>query len=144
MAKKKRILIIEDDEDMRFLLKDFFVEEGFDVDHVEKGTYAFRKLLTESFALIITDIRMPGFNGFDILTGLKKLQPETHIIVITAFGGEEVQRRAYEMGATVYLEKPICFDELRELIYKMISLKRENNKGVRDGWNSNCISREAI
>jgi DNA-binding response OmpR family regulator len=123
MAKKERILIIEDDEDMRFLLKDFFVEEGFDVDHVEKGTYAFRKLLTESFALIITDIRMPGFNGFDILTGLKKLQPETPIIVITAFGGEEVQRRAYEMGATAYLEKPINFHELRKLIHKMFSLK---------------------
>jgi DNA-binding NtrC family response regulator len=57
----------------------------------------------------------------DILPGLKKLQPETPVIVITAFGGEEVQHRAYEMGATVYLEKPICFDELRELIHGMIS-----------------------
>jgi len=125
MDKKKRILIIEDDEEMRFLMKDFFVGEGFEVEHVEKGTYAFRKLMTESFALIITDIRLPGFNGLDILPGLKKLQPETPIIVITAFGDQEVQNRAYEMGATAYLEKPICFDELRELIHGMISPKEK-------------------
>ena len=126
---KKRVLIIEDDEEMRSLLKDFFEEEGYETDSVEKGTYAVRKLMTDSFALIITDIRMPGFTGLDILPGLRKLQPETPIIVITAFGSEEVQRRAYERGATMYLEKPIHFHELRELIHKMVSLKRKNGKG---------------
>jgi len=144
MAEKERILIIQDDEEMGFSLKDFFITEGFEVEHVEKGAYPFRKLMTESFALIITDIRMPGFNGFDILTGLKKLQPETPIIVITAFGGEEVQRRAYEMGATVYLEKPIDFDDLRELIHKMIPQRKKNQRGVTNGRNSNCLPREAI
>lgn len=143
MVKKKRILIIEDDEEMGFSLKDFFMKEGFEVEHVEKGTYAFRKLMTEPFALIITDIRLPGFSGLDILPGLKKLRPETPIIVVTAFGGEEVQRRAYEMGATVYLEKPIDLHELRELIHKMIPLRKENEQGVTNGRNSNYLPREA-
>jgi len=67
---KKRILIVEDDEEMRSLLKDFIEEEGYEADSVEKGTYAFRKLMADSFALIITDIRMPGFSGLDILPGL--------------------------------------------------------------------------
>jgi DNA-binding response OmpR family regulator len=64
---KKRILIVEDDEEMRSLLKDF-IEEEYEADSVEKGTYAFRKLMADSFALIITDIRVPG--GLDILPGL--------------------------------------------------------------------------
>ena len=144
MGAKKRILIIEDDEEMRSLLKDFIEHQGFEADCEEKGTYALRKLMTESFALIISDIRMSGFNGLDILTGLRKLQPEIPIIVITAFGGEAVQREAYEKGATVYLEKPIDFHELKKLIHKMISLRKENERRVKNGRNSNCFPWEAV
>ncbi len=120
-----RILIIEDDEEMRSLLKDFVEEEGYEADSVEKGTYAFRKLMVESFDLIITDIRMPGFSGLEILPGLKKLQPDTPIIVITAFGSEEVYRRALERGADAYLEKPVQLLNLRTLIHKMINSKEK-------------------
>jgi DNA-binding response OmpR family regulator len=120
---KKKILIIEDDEEMRSLLKDFFKEEGYETDSVEKGTYAFKKLLTESFALIITDIRMPGFSGLEIIPGLKKFQPDTPIVAITAFGGEEVHLRALERGADAYLEKPVHLLQLRTLIHKMINSK---------------------
>ena len=118
---KKRILVIEDDEEMRALLKDFFTEEGFETDSVSNGSEAFRKLVKESFALVITDIRMPGLTGLDILPGIRKLQPEVPIIVITAFGSEEIRDRAMARGATSYLEKPIHFHNLRTLIHEMFS-----------------------
>ena len=117
---KKRILIIEDDEEMRSLLEDFFEEDGFEIDSVSNGSEAFRKIARESFNLIITDIRMPGLTGLDILPGIRKLQPEVSIIVITAFGSEEVHRKALDRGATAYLEKPILFNKLRTLIHEMI------------------------
>jgi len=120
---KKRILIIEDDEEMRSLLKDFFEEEGFEIDSVSNGSDAFRILVRELFDLVITDHRMPGLTGLDILPGIKKLQPETPIIVITAFGSKEVHHRAMERGATAYLEKPLHFHELRTMIHEIISLK---------------------
>ncbi len=85
------------------------------------GSEAFRKLAKESFDLIITDVRMPGLTGLDILPGVRKLQPEASIIVITAFGSEEVCRRAFERGATAYLEKPIHFHKLRTLIHEIVS-----------------------
>jgi DNA-binding response OmpR family regulator len=122
---KKRILIIEDDEEMRSLLKDLFEEEGFETDSVEKGTYAFKKLMTESFALIITDIRMPGFSGLEILPELKKFQPDTPIVVITAFGGEGVHLKALERGADAYLEKPVPLLQLRTLVHEMINPKEK-------------------
>jgi DNA-binding response OmpR family regulator len=115
-----RVLIIEDDEEMRSLLKDFFVEEGFDTDSVSKGYDALGMLGKKSFDLVITDIRMPGLTGLDILPRIKKLQPSISIIIITVFGSEEVRRRAYERGATLYLEKPIQFQKLRELIHQMV------------------------
>ena len=117
---KKRILVVEDDEEMRSLLKDFFTEEGFETDSVSNGSDAFRKLVKESFVLVITDIRMPGLTGLDILPGIRKLQPEVPIIVITAFGSEEVRQRALERGATAYLEKPVHFNTLRNLVSEMV------------------------
>jgi DNA-binding response OmpR family regulator len=63
---------------------------------------------------------MPGLTGLDILPRIRKIQPGVSIIMITAFGSEEVRRRAYERGATLYLEKPIHFQELRELIHQMV------------------------
>ena len=117
---KKRILVVEDDAEMRSLLKDFFEEEGFEIDSVSNGSEAFRRIAREPFDLIITDIRMPGLTGLDILPGIKKLQPEVSIIVITAFGSEEVRRKALERGATAYLEKPILFNKLRTLVHEMV------------------------
>jgi len=117
---KKRILVIEDDAEMRSLLKDFLEEDGFEIDSVNNGSEAFRTIAREPFDLIITDIRMPGLTGLDILPGMKKLQPEISIIVITAFGSEEVRRKAFDRGATAYLEKPILFNKLRTLVHEMV------------------------
>ena len=100
-----RILIVEDDEEMRSLLKDFLEEEGFETDSVSNGSDAFRKIVKEPFNLIITDIRMPGLTGLDILPGIRKLRPEASIIVITAFGSEEVYRRSFERGASWLFRK---------------------------------------
>ena len=120
---KKRILIVEDDEETRALLKDTIEDEGYKTASVNNGSEAFRKLAKESFDLIVTDVRMPGLTGLDILPRIKKLQPDAPIIVITAFGTEEVQRKALERGANAYLEKPIHFSELRALIHDMFSKK---------------------
>ena len=126
---KKRVLIIEDDLEMRSLIKDFIEEEGYEADSVERGTYAFKKLLAEPFDLIITDIRMPGFSGLDILPDLRKLKPDISIMVITAFGSEEVNYKALQRGANAYLEKPIQLEKLSALIHEMFSLKEKMVKG---------------
>jgi CheY-like chemotaxis protein len=117
-----RILIIEDDEEMRSLLKDLLEDEGYQTESADNGSEAFGKLAREYFDLIITDIRMPGLTGLDILPGIRRLQPGIPIIVITAFGSEEVHRKALERGATAYMEKPVHIHQLGELIHQMISL----------------------
>jgi len=122
---RKRILVIEDDEEMRSLLIDFIEGEGFEADSASNGSEALRKLVREHFDLIVTDVRMPGLTGLDILPGIKKLQPETSIIVITAFGSEEIHRKAVERGATAYLEKPIPLLHLRKLIHEMVSSREK-------------------
>jgi two-component system response regulator (stage 0 sporulation protein F) len=63
---------------------------------------------------------MPGFSGLDILPELRRLQPNTPIIVITAFGGEEICQKALLRGADAYLEKPVHLLKLRTLIHNLI------------------------
>jgi DNA-binding response OmpR family regulator len=123
------VLIIEDDEEMRSLLKDFFVEEGLETDSVSNGYDAVGILVKKRFDLVITDIRIPGLTGLDILPRIKKIQPEVAVIVITAFGAEEVRRKAFERGANAYFEKPIHFQELRDLIHDVILTKEKRVGG---------------
>jgi DNA-binding NtrC family response regulator len=126
----KRVLIIEDDEGMRSLLKDFLEEEGYAADVAKDGLEVFRKISQGAFDLVITDIRMPGISGLDILSAIKKFQPELSVIIITAFGGEEVYQRSLARGADGYLEKPIHFDKLRTLINDLVSAKVKGNEGT--------------
>jgi CheY-like chemotaxis protein len=120
---KKSILIIEDDDEMRSLLKDF-IEEGYTIESVNNGLEAIEKLVRQPFDLIITDIRVSGLTGLDILPRLKKFQPDVSIIVITAFGGKRASRRAFEKGATAYIGKPIDLQKLKQMIHRLISLRK--------------------
>ena len=125
----KRVLIIEDDEGMGSLLKDFLEEEGYAADVANDGLEVFRKISQGAFDLVITDIRMPGLSGLDILSAIKKFQPQLPVIVLTAFGGEEVHRRSIARGADGYLEKPIHFDKLRARIHDLVSAKEKIEEG---------------
>lgn len=116
-------MIIEDDEEMRSLLKDFFEEEGFETDSVSNGVDALRILSKDHFDLVITDIRMPGLTGLDILPRIRRLKPDIPIIVMTAHGSDDVRRRSFERGATIYLEKPIHLNKLRTVIREMVLRK---------------------
>ena len=127
-----RILIIEDDKEMRSLLEDFLKDEGYEADSANSGSEAFGKLAREPFDLVITDIRMPGLTGLDILSAVKKFQLEIPVIVITAFGGEEVYRRSMARGADGYLEKPIHFNKLRSLIHDLIFPKKDGERKGKD------------
>ena len=124
-----RILIIDDDQEMRSLLKEFFEGEGFETHEASNGLEGLKTLRRESFDFIITDIRMPGLTGLDILPGIRKLQPQAFIIAITAFGSEQVNRESLARGATAYLEKPIHFNRLKKLIHEMVSSREKRLMG---------------
>jgi two-component system NtrC family response regulator len=116
-------MMIEDDREMRSLLKDFLEEEGFATDSASNGVDALQMLSKDHFDLVITDIRMPGLTGLDILPRIRRLKPEIPIIVMTAYGSDDVRRRSLERGATIYLEKPIHLSKLRAVIREMVLRK---------------------
>jgi DNA-binding NtrC family response regulator len=120
-SRKKGILIVEDDAEMASLLKDYLKEDGYDICSAGNGSEALAVASKKAFDLIITDIRMPGLTGLDILPGFRKLHPAVPIIAITAFGSREICQKSLKRGATAYLEKPICLNQLGRLIQEMIN-----------------------
>jgi len=119
-----RILVVDDDAEMRALLLELLRHEGWDPDQAANGAEALIRLRSESFAVIILDKNMPGLSGLDLLPGLRKICPATPVILITAFGDVETYVDAVEKGAFAYLFKPFRMEELVQALRRAIASPR--------------------
>jgi len=115
-GKARRILLIDDDADMRSLLSDVLGDEGYEVAQVANGAEALILLHRETFAAILLDKNMPGLSGVDLLPGLRLICPHTPVIVITAFGDSHTAAEVSEKGALACLFKPFRMGELSVLL----------------------------
>ncbi len=107
-----KILVVDDEEIIRDNLSYVLEAEGFQVEKAENGLVAYNKVKEKHFDLIITDIEMPSMKGTELLEKVKSLDPQTAVIIITAFGSLETAISALRNGASDYILKPIEFDEL--------------------------------
>ncbi|MCS7053038.1 MAG: sigma-54 dependent transcriptional regulator [Ignavibacterium sp.] len=108
----QKILVVDDEEIIRDNLSFVLESEGFQVEKAENGLVAYNKVKEKHFDLIITDIEMPGMKGTELLEKVKSLDPQTAVIIITAYGSLETAISALRNGASDYILKPIEFDEL--------------------------------
>ena len=122
--QKEKILVVEDERHMREIIKMLLEQEGFDVLTAADGTEGVRCLENEIFNLVITDIRMPGVDGFGILKRALEISPDTAIVMITAFGTMESTLEAMKMGAYGYVHKPFKIDEIRLMVKKALDKQK--------------------
>lgn len=122
MGDIKKILIVDDEETLTFSLYQAFIKAPYDCEVVtaSSGEEALERFDDGKFDLVITDIAMPGIDGLELLSIIKSRSPETRVIIITAYGTDEREERAYKIGADKYIEKPFDISELRNLVFKMI------------------------
>lgn len=133
--KNYRILVVDDDLGMCQMLSDVLEEEGFYVFTTSESLEASKLLKKEEFDVLITDLKMKGLKGLDLLDEANRVAPLTPVIIITAFGTVESAIKAMKMGAYDYITKPFQMDELlltvkkaletRQLKKEVIRLKRE-------------------
>lgn len=121
---KNKILIIEDEKNMREILKILLEGEGYDVVEAPDGRTGIEQLRKDIYDLIITDIKMPGDDGFAVLREVKEVSPETLVIMITAFGTTESAVEAMKLGAYDYIHKPFKIDEIRLVVKNALEKKR--------------------
>lgn len=128
---KQKILIIDDDPSLRRVLEYNLLEDGYEVCVAASGSEGLRAFGEFSPTLVITDLKMPGIDGFRVLREIKERSPDTLVMIITAFGAVDTAVEAMKLGAYDYITKPFNRDELKMVVRKALqvtSLSRENRQ----------------
>ena len=128
MHDKAKILIAEDEKGMRDVLEIFLQEEGFQTFIARDGKEAIEMLEQDIYDVVITDVKMPGADGFEVLKKTKEVSPHTVVIMITAFGTTEAAIEAIKLGAYDYIEKPFKIEEIRVVIKRALERKKITSK----------------
>ena len=129
MTKKISILIVDDEESVRDSLYSWFIEDRYRVECAENAKVALSMLESESFDIILADIKMPGMDGLEMLRRIKAMRKESIVIMMTAFATVDTAVQALKDGAFDYVTKPFDPDDLSHLIRnaaKLITLADEN------------------
>ena len=125
------ILIVEDDEAMRDLLSEELEDAGYEVNAAGSASAGLEVARTTRFDLVITDLRMPEMDGFDLIRGVMALPEPPHVVMITAFGSIETAIRAVKLGAYDYITKPFEIEELLLAVDKALGERALRSKVAR-------------
>ena len=131
MTSSKVILVVDDDQSFRRVMEYQLGEDGHRVLTASSSASALEQLKSSPVDVLISDVRMPGGDGMELLTRVKALQPELPIIMLTAHGTINAAVEAMQKGAADYLTKPFTREQLRIALAKTLSvaeLKRENRQ----------------
>jgi len=118
-----RILLAEDDEIMRITIQDRLAKNRWHVDAVPNGQQAVDRLKKENYHLVISDIRMPGLDGWQLLKFVRQSSPYTDIIMMTAFGSVDDAIESLKMGAADYILKPFNMDDLIIRVSRILEMQ---------------------
>jgi two-component system response regulator PilR (NtrC family) len=132
---REAILVADDEPGVRESLAEVLRDASYDVTTAVDGSSALEALERQDFAVVITDLRMPGADGLDVLRRARSLAPQTAVVVMTAHSTIETAIEALRAGATDYILKPIIFDDIlskverlldfRQLVWQTQMLRRE-------------------
>ena len=117
--KKFRILVVDDELIVRDSLKEWLEEEGFSVDMAESGSEALKRLAEGPYHLMLTDIKMPGMDGVEVLQKAKESCPDLCVVMMTAYATVETAVEAMKTGALDYLVKPFDPDKLIPMVLRI-------------------------
>lgn len=133
MGNGARILIVDDEPLMRVTIEDALLGEGYSTSAVETGEAGLALVRQEPWDVVITDIRLPDMDGMEILKETKTRNPQTEVILITAYGSINSAVTAMKEGASDYLTKPFSMDELLLILRRVLRMRalEEENRALR-------------
>ena len=117
------ILVVDDDEGVRENLAELFELVGYDIVTAGSALEAMQKLADHDVSLLLTDYRMPGPNGVELIESARRLKPRLRAILMTAFGDSHTEIESVRRGAIGYVNKPFEADEITALVARILALK---------------------
>ena len=123
MTEQPKILIVDDEQIVRESLTNWLKEESYQVEAAENGPLALEKIRQAPFQVVLLDLKMPGMDGLQVLTELKKDFPDIEVIIMTAYGSVNTAVEAIKAGAYDYIVKPFDPEEVALLIKKILEHK---------------------
>jgi DNA-binding NtrC family response regulator len=123
MSGRNTVMFVDDEEGVRLSGDRVLSQKGFNVTTVEDGAAAISELQEHPVDVVIADLRMPTVDGLQLLEWIQGEQPETKFILLTGYGSDEVERKARELGAYGYLNKPISPETLAAMVTAAVNLK---------------------
>ncbi len=125
-----KVLVIDDDETVRDVLRSLFEQKGYETQLAENGEAGIDQLRSEKFDIILTDLIMPGISGMDVLREVIESKVAIPVIVMTAFGTVQTAVEAMRSGAFDYITKPFNLDELMVVLEKALSMSKLQKENV--------------
>lgn len=125
MNTNKRLLIADDDVQIRELLVFDIQSSGYIADSASDGEIALKKALENNYDLILLDVMMPKINGYDVCKNIRMVKPKVPILMLTAKGSIQDKTEGFDCGADDYLVKPF---EIQEVLLRIRALLRRNNE----------------
>ena len=129
MTRKLRILVVEDELAIRTGLVDVFVFHGYEVESTADGREGLNLALLGTFDLILLDIMLPGLNGYEICDGIRKVDRDQPIIMLTAKTSDEDIIQGLSLGADDYVAKPFS---VAQLVLRVEAVLRRSRAGLRN------------
>ncbi len=121
----KRLLIVDDDEEIRELLVFDIQSSGYTVDSAKDGEEGLKKAVENNYDLILLDVMMPKMNGYDVCKNIRLVKPKVPVLMLTAKGTIHDKTEGFEVGADDYLVKPF---DVQEVLLRIRALLRRNDE----------------
>ena len=131
MTVHKKILIVDDEEDITWGISKSLEKPlyGFDIQCVHAGDQALELLHRTKFDLVVSDVRMPGRNGIQLISDIRNNFPHTKVIIMTAYGSSQLKEQVENRGGFFYIEKPFDVGYLKQIIFDALDVKYNGFKG---------------
>ena len=127
-----KIIVVDDEEIVLSLICDTLEDEGYDIKTASNGEDALKIIEQDNFDLIISDIRMPGIDGIELIKKTREIQPEIGVIFMTGYANLNSAKNAIKQGAFDYIMKPFEISEIRKAVKDAIRIKKEAEEKSSD------------
>ncbi|MCF6149298.1 MAG: response regulator [Candidatus Kuenenia sp.] len=130
---KKKILLVDDEETLRWALKDTLLDDGYDVEDTNDSVEALKLAKKIKYDLVISDLTMPAMNGVQLISEIKKVSPATKAVIMTGYGSTEAVIEAMHTGVSDFITKPFKLEHIKKVIRKVLNEHGNSDANADNG-----------